>query len=214
MNPTTTLSLRERKKLDAMRRIKQAARDLMWEKGYDETTTKEIAELAEIGEATLFRYVTSKLDLFIAIYSEEFEKVIERCEAVESDLPHQEPTGDPQSYIDRIVDMYCRLASLYVRYPALAYTYVKESFGSETDAGLAGLAQSDRWYKLLESVLGQAHESGAFRCDDVEQVAQNCHALYVHEVLRTHARRLSAAEIPDRLRLRLTSLLEPLGRSR
>ena len=214
MSLKVSLSLRERKKQESMRRLKEAARDLMWEKGYDEATTREIADRAEIGEATLFRYVASKLDLFMLVYGEEFEAVIDECAAVETKLAAKGPTNDPQAYIDRIVDIYCRLAALYPRYPSLAYTYVKESFSSETDIGLGGLAHGDRWYSLLESVIQQAQAAGAFLGSDAGMTAQNCHALYVHEVLRSHARRLPAAGMPERLRLRLESMLEPMGARR
>ena len=208
------LSLRERKKQGSMRRLKEAARELMWEKGYDEATTREIADRAEIGEATLFRYVASKLDLFMLVYGEDFEAVIDECAAVEAKLAAEGPTGEPQVYIDRIVNLYCRLAGLYVRYPSLAYTYVKESFSSETDIGLGGLAHGDRWYSLLESVIQKAQAAGAFLGSDVGVTAQNCHALYVHEVLRSHGRRLPAAGMPERLRWRLESMLEPMATRR
>lgn len=211
VSSTVSLSLRERKKQDSMRRLKEAARDLMWEKGYDEATTKEIAERAEIGEATLFRYVSSKLDLFMLVYGEEFEAVIKDCEAVEAKLPTEPSPVNPQVYIDRLVNLYSKLSSLYVRYPSLAYTYVKESFSSETDIGLSGLAHGDRWYSLLESIIRQAQSSGAFTGSDASVTAQNCHALYVHEVLRSHARKLPSAETPERLRRRLESMLEPMG---
>lgn len=197
-----------------MRRLKEAARDLMWEKGYDEATTREIADRAEIGEATLFRYVASKLDLFMLVYGEEFEAVIDGCTAVEAKLAAEGLTDDPQAYIGRIVNLYCRLATLYVRYPSLAYTYVKESFSSETDIGLSGLAHGDRWYSILESVIHHAQSAGAFWGSDAGVTAQNCHALYVHEVLRSHGRRLPAAEMPERLRRRLESMLEPMGTRR
>lgn len=206
------LTLRERKKQASMRRLKEAARELMWEKGYEETTTKEIAERAEIGEATLFRYVASKLDLFMLVYGEEFEAVIEECEAVESKFIDKPLSSDPQIYVERIVEVYRRLAALYVRYPSLAYTYVKESFGSETDIGLVGLAHGDRWYALLKPILQQAHTAEVFAGLEVNILAQNCHALYVHEVLRSHARGLQSDEMPNRLRKRLELMLMPMSR--
>ena len=42
-NPSSELGMRERKKKDSMARLQTAARELMWAKGYDAVTTKEIA---------------------------------------------------------------------------------------------------------------------------------------------------------------------------
>lgn len=193
-----------------MKRLKEAARELMWEKGYEEATTREIADRAEIGEATLFRYVATKLDLFMLVYGEEFETVIEECKAEEREFTTKPLPGDPQTYINRMVGLYLKLSALYVRYPSLAYTYVKESFSSETAIGVGGLAHGDRWYSLIETILQQAQTAGSFTCSDISVTAQNCHALYVHEVLRSHARSLPSEGMPDRLRARLEAILEPL----
>ncbi len=208
------LTLRERKKRDAMARLLEAAKDLMWEKGYDDVTTKEIAAHADIGEATIFRYVPSKLDLFLLVYGAEFEKVIASCEAAEEKLLSGDPPTDPESYLKRLFDRYSALSELYVQYPELGYTYVKESFGSRTDIGRTGLAHGDRWYGILEAILKQGQEAGAFIAIDASAVVQNCHALYVHEVLRSHARGLPAAEMPQRLLHRLDVLLQPLKNTR
>ena len=45
------LGLREKNKTEKLLRIKAAARKLFIQKGFDEATTREIAQLAEIGRA-------------------------------------------------------------------------------------------------------------------------------------------------------------------
>ena len=47
--PVEPLGLRQRKKQEAMARMRAAARDLMWDRGYDDVTTKEIAARADVG---------------------------------------------------------------------------------------------------------------------------------------------------------------------
>ncbi|TNM41913.1 TetR/AcrR family transcriptional regulator [Nocardioides albidus] len=203
------LGLRERKKREAMARMRAAARDLMWDRGYDAVTTKEIAARADVGEATLFRYFPSKLDLFLMVYGEEFERVIDACAAQEAEN-HTTPSRDAGAYVDRILACYRMFADLYVRYPDLAFTYVKESFGAHTDVAQSGLTYADRWFELLEAIVAQAQAARAFAGIDPAIIVQNCHALYVHEVLRSHARGLSSAKLPDRLAHRLEALLRPL----
>lgn len=203
------LGLRERKKQEAMARMLAAARDLMWDRGFDAVTTKEIAARADVGEATLFRYFPSKLDLFLMVYGEEFERVIDACAEQEADN-HVTVSRDAEAYVDRILASYRMFADLYVRYPDLAFTYVKESFGAHTDVAQSGLAYANRWFELLEAIVVQAQTARAFARIDPAVVVQNCHALYVHEVLRSHARGLPSAKLPDRLTHRLEALLRPL----
>ena len=54
---------RERNKLEKLRRIKEAARALFISKGFDETTIREIASVAEVGLGTVFVYAENKRDL-------------------------------------------------------------------------------------------------------------------------------------------------------
>lgn len=75
---------------------------------------------------------------------------------------------------------------------------MKESFGSHSEAGQSGLTHADRWFELLERIMREAVDAKVFAAVDPPTVVQNCHALYVHEVLRSHARELSEHDMPDR----------------
>ena len=57
------LGQRERNKLDKLGRIKDAARGLFLAKGFDDTTTREIATRAGAGIGTIFVYAENKRDL-------------------------------------------------------------------------------------------------------------------------------------------------------
>jgi AcrR family transcriptional regulator len=61
---------RERNKLDKLKRIKAAARELFLEQGYDSATTREIARRADVGLGTLFSYASDKRDLLFLIYND------------------------------------------------------------------------------------------------------------------------------------------------
>jgi AcrR family transcriptional regulator len=67
---TASLRPRERNKLDKLRRIKAAARELFLEQGYDDATTREIARRADVGLGTLFSYASDKRDLLFLIYND------------------------------------------------------------------------------------------------------------------------------------------------
>lgn len=70
------LGRRDRNKADKLRRIEQAARELFLEKGYDETTVREIAARADVGFGTIFAYVTDKAELVYLIRNNEMEALL------------------------------------------------------------------------------------------------------------------------------------------
>ncbi|HWW36596.1 MAG TPA: TetR/AcrR family transcriptional regulator [Xanthobacteraceae bacterium] len=73
--------LRERNKLDKFRRIKEAASELFIRKGYDDTTTREIAVRAGVGLGTIFVYAATKRDLLFLIVNDELQEVVEKAAA-------------------------------------------------------------------------------------------------------------------------------------
>ena len=75
----SALSRREQNKLDKRNRIIAAARALFAHKGFDATTTQEIAAAAEIAIGTLFLYAKTKDDLLIQVFHDEMLEVIERA---------------------------------------------------------------------------------------------------------------------------------------
>lgn len=201
------MTLRERKKRQTMKSVLVAARELLSEKEYDNITTKEISSRAGIGEATLFRYVVNKKNLFLIIYEEFFNDVLTAYQKSESQ--DKDATFTADQCIEHIVQMYKDLAKIYKRDPDSGYVFVRDSFSSE-EFGQRGLAQGDRWHKLVESVVARGQAAGSLRATPPMLVAQNCHAIYVHEILASHARHRDPKTLDARLATRLTALLEPL----
>lgn len=71
--------LRERNKLDKLRRIQVAARQLFTERGYERATTRAIARRAGVGLGTLFNYAGDKRDLVFLIFIEELDRLADRA---------------------------------------------------------------------------------------------------------------------------------------
>jgi AcrR family transcriptional regulator len=71
--------LRERNKLDKLRRIKDAASELFVKNGFDDTTTRAIALRAGVGLGTVFVYAPTKRDLLFMIVNDDLQEVVERA---------------------------------------------------------------------------------------------------------------------------------------
>ncbi len=89
---------RRERRIDKQRQILvEAAANLFAQKGYLATTTKEIAEAADIGESTLYGYFASKKDILEAILATQGE-------VVDSLLSHIAELEERQSFVD-LVDL-------------------------------------------------------------------------------------------------------------
>jgi AcrR family transcriptional regulator len=73
------LGLRERHKLDKLRRIRSSARKVFLEKGFDGATTREVAELAGVSHATVFLYAQDKRDLLFLVFNEDVDRVAQEA---------------------------------------------------------------------------------------------------------------------------------------
>lgn len=71
------VSRREQNKRDKLNRIIAAARALFHSRGYDGTTTQQIAKAARIATGTLFLYANSKEDLLVLVFHQEMSELIE-----------------------------------------------------------------------------------------------------------------------------------------
>jgi AcrR family transcriptional regulator len=72
--------------LDTRTRIVKAARRVMEAKGLARSTTREIAETIPCSEGTLYRYFTSKDELFLAVLTEELPGFIPVLRDLSTDL--------------------------------------------------------------------------------------------------------------------------------
>ncbi len=70
-----TLGLRERGKLKRRESIKQAARAVFLERGYESATTREIAERAEVSLGTLFAYAPTKPELLVMVVNDDLDEL-------------------------------------------------------------------------------------------------------------------------------------------
>jgi AcrR family transcriptional regulator len=88
---------RERRIERQRKAIMDAAAGLFAQKGYQATTTKDIAEAVDVGESTLYGYFSSKKEVLQAILSHQ-------AEMVDSLLVHILEIKDLQSFVD-LVDL-------------------------------------------------------------------------------------------------------------
>jgi TetR/AcrR family transcriptional regulator, cholesterol catabolism regulator len=72
---------REANKADKLDRVKRAARELFTSVGYDEATTRQIAERAGVALGTVFTYATTKRDLLFLVSNDLLDEARRDAEA-------------------------------------------------------------------------------------------------------------------------------------
>ncbi|WP_404312117.1 TetR/AcrR family transcriptional regulator [Agrococcus terreus] len=204
----TARQLGKQRKRDA---IQAAAAELMHEKSFDDITMREIAQLAGVGEATLFRYVPNKHDLLHMVFGDELDAVLDRIDEQDAALvaaQGDEPTGT--HFVERIRAIYLERSAFYRRNPENASRYLREGF-SMSPLSARNVAQGDRTISMTRRIIEDGQQRGLLDLRaDALLVGQNCHAIYMHEIDRTPVRGFDPDRIWDRLGPRLDAQLRPL----
>lgn len=149
-------SRRDRSKREKLERIEREARRLFSKHGFEGTTTRAIAEAAEIGTGTLFVYFPEKLDLLAHLYRQDLERTIyEELDALPADLP----------LADSCLRVFDAVYDFYAKDPALARTFVKELMflGIERQAELFALTV--RYIERIAELITAAKQRGEVRAD-------------------------------------------------
>jgi AcrR family transcriptional regulator len=157
----TSLGLRERNKIDKLRRITEAARELFVAKGFDDTTTREIAVRAGVGLGTVFVYAENKRDLLFLIVNEELEAVAEGAEAsIDCD----------QTFLDSVLQVAARHYTFFGRQPALSRLVLREMAFYDSGAQAGRFQKTrERLISLFGDIVALALERGSLSSPETPQ---------------------------------------------
>ena len=134
------LGRREQNKLEKRGRIIAAARALFTHKGFDATTTKEVADAAGVASGTVFTYARTKEDLLIVVFHDEMLEVVERA---------YEAARRPNGLLLQILTFFETLVAYHERDLPLAHALMRQLgyVGSEEQRALVA--------ELMTSLLGR-----------------------------------------------------------
>jgi AcrR family transcriptional regulator len=160
---------REAKKEDKRRRIRSAAADLFRARGYEETTTRAIAERAGVASGTLFLYVRDKDEALALVYGDEVDEALA---AATKTRPSR------LRFVRGVVHRLRGLYELYARHPELALRFVRRIPTLEDAEKSAHDARNARFLAVLRDELTRAVGSGELREDlDGELAARTLFAV-------------------------------------
>ena len=181
--PDTKSGRRELNKRDKLVRIRNAARTLFSEKGFEETTTREIALRAGVAIGTLFLYANDKRDLLLLLFDEELNKLSDRAVAK---ARRNTPFIEQLLAIFRVFLVYFSETPRLSRYMMQQVTFMGAGVGGRIQAGL------EHTHQLLAKVIAQA------QADDLvsQDVAPLAAAELIFLIYRAEIRRCLGNDPP------------------
>lgn len=106
---------REQNKVEKRERVRRAAWELFTTKGYDATTTKDVAERAGIATGTLFLYASDKKDLLFLVMHDRLARTVD--EAFD--------TLSGGTLEAQLLHVFGTLFRMYARHPKIAMAFVR-----------------------------------------------------------------------------------------
>ena len=189
--PEPGTSLRERNKTAKQERILEAATRLFAEKGYEAVTTAEIAEAAEVGVGTLFRYAGSKAELLVAVMNSRF------TEGIEAGLSE---AAEGRAMAESIITILRPFVEESMTHPENMLAYEREAlFGSvehreEATSSVSRVEQAILQVMLLHRA--RPRDPSA----DLEDIAHTIYAVLYLDIVKVTTGRSAMVDLPARVR--------------
>jgi AcrR family transcriptional regulator len=164
----------ERSKRDKLDRIKRAARKLFGRKGFEATTTREIAAAADIGVGTLFLYAGTKEDLLVLLFREDMSRVVTDAFASMPARP----------VLEQVLHLFGAMIALHERDRGLARVFVRElPFVKDRRHGVAEMVATQ--LAGIANLIEQAKSRGELRADvPAARLAHSLFALFFFQLQR------------------------------
>jgi AcrR family transcriptional regulator len=143
-------SRRERRKEETLRRIETVAWDLFRRRGYEATTTREIAEGADIAAGTFFNYFPEKRSLLIHLMQRQIDSAADR--AFESMVP---------STLEReLTELFAALTQSYAKERRLSRIFIKELLFTDGERRMESAAWTFGLVKRISDLVERAQRRG------------------------------------------------------
>jgi TetR/AcrR family transcriptional regulator, cholesterol catabolism regulator len=161
---------REQNKLDKRERIRRAAWEMFTEIGYDDTTTRAVADRADVATGTLFLYAADKRDLLCLVMHDELAAVTDdRFATMRPDV----------SLVQQLMHLFSGLFAMYRAYPELAAAFVRHFPGADGPNGRALMKLTVNAVSRIAELIVTMQERGEVAADiDAFQAATNFFSLY------------------------------------
>lgn len=143
-------SRRERRKEETLSRIETVAWDLFRRRGYEATSTREIAEGADIAAGTFFNYFPEKRSLLIHLMQRQIDSAMNRAFAAMA----------PSTLEQELTELFAALTQCYAKERRLSRVFIKELLFTDGQRRTESAAWTFGLVKRISSLLDRAQRRG------------------------------------------------------
>jgi len=167
---------REEQRLETARRIKAAALELFEERGFDATTTPQIAERAGVAQGTVFLVAPSKDALLVAALEDRLKGIVAERQTT---MPRRSVKAQILHVVDGMFDFHAAK-------PALSRVFTRAVlFFSEEAARAQYEEHVVRFVAFIATLIDKARARGEIAAaTDPDVAAANVVALYAHVLVQ------------------------------
>mgnify|MGYP006384310723 FL=1 len=194
---------RERKKQQTLRRIFDAADTLFASKGYAAVTTQEVADAADVGAGTLFRYANNKAELLIMVMNERLRL------GAETGLGIAEQGSSPTDSIFGLIEP---LVQAFLSQPENTAVYQREVlFGADGPYRAEALRRIRHLEDAMATILTRYAAGHVTRPGvDLRRVASTIFSVLYLKLVRLELGQVTPQALPGVLRSDIDYLLQDL----
>ncbi|MGC3943417.1 MAG: TetR/AcrR family transcriptional regulator [Chryseolinea sp.] len=164
---------KERQKEELKASILEAARTLFIERGYEETSIRNIAERIEYSPTTIYLYFKDKDDIFYALHREGFVLLNQYFRSLQD-------VEDPFERLKAITKAYIRFALENSEYYDLMFIS-RSPMSALEDSDNEKWEEGDRAFAALTTTIHQCIECGYFKGMDPQVLSFTCWSM-VHGI--------------------------------
>jgi AcrR family transcriptional regulator len=177
LDKSRKIGTRERNKNDKLRRIKSSALELFVSKGFDDTTTREIASAAGVGLGTVFVYAETKRDLLFLIVNDDLEDCVNRS---------IQACSAERSLFQNIMTVLRIHYEYFSRLPVLSRQALREMYFYQSGKQAERFMRTrERLSGLLERLIEEASVARVIHSDESTQaISQTIFAIYQVDLRR------------------------------
>jgi len=200
MQAETPSNSRNIKKLQTREHILDCARKLFFEKGFEDTTTREIAEVAGIASGTLFAHFSDKHELLVATLHHNIEEVLA---GAYSSLDRHAPA------VDQFLHIITGLYQFYLQNRPLSRVLLQNGLFHSGDQKSMLDEQIQAFITFVSQLIQHAQQTGEISNNlDHRLIAENFMAAYFYCLIGgIRDKTISATQLVEKLRLMLTQQL-------